>query len=227
MRRHMVQRFGGGTEVRVSQVQQTARRTGERSPLAKADWRYVEATALDDFAAPEWDLLGGQRGPFYAEQQAAQVLRLLSASRDDPSFGYQINNYGHCLQAATMAMRDGCEEEDIVVALLHDVGFVTCPDMHGEFAAALLGAYVSERNHWMLRRHAIFQQVHCNGLSGNQPDERERWRGHPYFAWTERFVARYDQNSMDANYENAPLEAFAPMVQRIFARPPKPPVYPE
>ena len=208
-------------------LQATERPAGERSPLAAADWRYVDATAMDDFAATHWALLTSQREPYYAEQQAAQVLQLLSASRDDPSFGYQINNYGHCLQAATMAMRDGCDEEYVVVALLHDIGFVTCPDMHGEFAAALLGAYVSERNYWMLRRHAIFQQVHCHDLPGNEPDERERWRGHPHFAWTERFVARYDQNAMDADYDNMPLAAFVPMVQRVFARPSKPPVYPE
>lgn len=212
------------TDHRATERPATERPTGERSPLAGADWRYVEATALDDFTPADWTLLNNQRGPYYAEQQAAQALRLLSAGRDDPTFGYRINNYGHCLQAATMAMRDGCDEEDVVVALLHDIGFVTCPDMHGAFAAALLGAYVAERNSWMLRHHGTFQQVHCHDLPSNEPDARERWRGHPHFAWTERFVARYDQNAMDADYDNAPLATFLPMVQRIFARPPKPPV---
>ena len=30
---------------------------------------------------------------------------MLSASADDPVFGYCINNYRHCLQAASLALR--------------------------------------------------------------------------------------------------------------------------
>ncbi len=200
---------------------------GARSALGGDGWHYVEAPVLDDFGTQDWETLNRQRTPYYAEQQAAQALRLLTASRDDATFGYQINNYEHCLQAATMTLRDGLDEETVVVALLHDVGFVTCPTMHGEFAAALLGAYISERNYWMLQRHAIFQLYHSRSMPGWNYDERERWRGHPHFEWTAEFVDRYDQNSIQASYENAPIEDFIPLVQKIFARQPRNPAYPE
>ena len=200
---------------------------GTRSALGGTDWQYIEAPGLDDFSAQDWETLNRQRTPYFAGQQAAQALRMLTASRDDATFGYQINNYEHCLQAATMALRDGLDEETVVVALLHDVGFVACPTLHGEFAAALLGAYISERNYWMLRRHAIFQVHHCRGWQGLDHDERERWRGHAHFEWTARFVERYDQNSIQADYENAKIEEFVPLVQRIFARPPRGVGHPE
>jgi predicted HD phosphohydrolase len=195
-----------------------------RSPLARPDWRYVEKPALEDFRAEDWALLERQRRLYYADEQARQVLRMLAVTAEDPTFGYQVSiPYGHGLQAATMAMRDGQDEETVVVALLHDIGFVTCPATHEEFAAALLGPYVSEKNEWMLRHHAIFQQVHVHEHPDVDRHERERWRGHPYFEWTATFVEQYDQRAIRADYDTAPLEVFAPMVFRLFARPPRGP----
>ena len=191
-----------------------------RSPLADPEWRYVAHIPLEDLAREDWILLESQRQAYLARHQADQALRMLSASEHDPSFGYQVNNYRHCLQSATMALRDGLSEEDVVVALLHDVGFNTCPLMHGDFAAALLGAYVSERNHWMLRHHATFQNLHAPHMPGIDPNERERWRGHPHFDWTAEFVSRYDQAAIDPDYRCEPLETFVPMVRAIFLRQP-------
>ena len=192
------------------------------TPLLHEHWSYVAPTALDDFRAADWALLDAQRAPYYAEQQASQVLRLLTCSRDDASFGYRVNNYRHCLQAATLVLRDGLDEETVVVALLHDVGFIVCPSSHGEFAAALLGAYVSAANHWMLRHHTAFQLFHCHEHPHGDRDARERWRGHAHFEWTARFIERYDQNAIDPAFVEAPLEVFEPLVRRLFARAPQP-----
>lgn len=191
-----------------------------RTPLAQPDWTYVEKMSLEEFSAADWQMLERQRAAYLAQQQASQVLRLLTGSQHDPSFGYQVNNYRHSLQSATMVLRDGHSEEDVVVALLHDVGFITCPMHHGDFAATLLGAYVSDRNHWMLQHHAVFQNLHAPHFPGADPHERERWRGHPHFDWTAEFVARYDEAACDPNYPYEPLETFVPMVRRIFARTP-------
>ena len=200
--------------------------TDKQSPLMQADWQYVTKNSLEDFSRADWQIMLSQRSLYYREQQARQVLRLLSESEHDSTFGYQINNFRHCLQSATLALRDGLDEEDIVVCLLHDVGFIACPDSHGEFAAALLGCYVSERNHWMLQRHALFQDAHCPHHPLAQVDARELWRGHPHFEWAATFVDRYDQAAIDPNYECAPLSEFEPMVMRLFARVPRIPHLP-
>jgi len=159
------------------------------SPLARPDWRHVDKIALEEFQPEDWHLLEQQRRLYLADLQADQVLRLLTASQDDPSFGYRVNNYRHCLQSATMVLRDGRDEEDVVVALLHDVGFTACPLLHGDFAAALLGAYISDRNHWMLEHHATFQNVHSPHLPGVKQHERDFWKGHAHYDWTAEFVA--------------------------------------
>ena len=192
------------------------------SPLLKPDWQYIEKVSLEDFTADDWTLLNRQRADYAPAEQARHVLRMLSDSKDDPTFGYMVNNYRHSLQSASMALRDGLPEEDIVVALLHDIGFIACPSMHGAFAAALMGAYISDRNYWMLNRHAVFQNLHSPGMPGVKQHERERWRGHPHFEWAATFVAKYDQDATDPHYDLVPLETFMPMVERLFARPPKP-----
>ena len=191
------------------------------SPLLQTDWQYVDKNSLEEFSRVEWQTLLSQRKVYYREQQARQVLRMLADSEHDATFGYRVNNYRHCLQSATLALRDGLDEEDIVVCLLHDIGFIACPDSHGEFAAALLGCYVSERNHWMLERHAFFQDAHSPHHPVANPKERERWRGHPHFEWAATFVDRYDQAAIDPNYDCAPLSEFEPMVMRLFAQTPR------
>lgn len=192
-----------------------------RSPLAEPGWRYVEKPELRQFRAADWALLARQRRDFYAKLQADHVLRLLRAMEHDPTWGYQVNTYQHCLQSATMVLRDGHDEETVVVALLHDIGFTLCPDSHGAFAAALLAPYVGEHHVWMLERHGIFQDAHAHEHPDADPAERERWRGHPHFAWAADFALRYDQNAIRADYPNAPLAYFEPMVQRLFSKPPR------
>lgn len=191
-------------------------------PLARADWSYIDKPCLEQFRADDWRLLEAQRAVFYAEHQAEQILSMLSQGRDLPSFGYRINNYRHCLQSATMAERAGHDEETVVVALLHDIGFITCPESHGPFAAMLLGSYISERNLWMLMHHQLFQQMHLHDCPGVDRNARERWRGHPHFAWAAEFVERFDQAAIDPAYDTAPLDHFAPAVRRLFARRPRP-----
>ena len=190
-----------------------------RTPLYRPEWRYVSSFEMERMSAEDWRALDAQRAVYRGALQADQVLRMLRTQEHEPSFGYPINNYRHCLQSATLAHRDGQDEETVVVALLHDIGFDACPQKHGAFAAALLEAYVSERHVWMLQHHQVFQDHHVGEHydAGLEREARERWRGHPHFDWTATFVARYDQAAMDPEYDNLPLEHFEPMVRRVFA----------
>ena len=73
------------------------------------------------------------------EQNLAELPDRLIAMVNDLSAdaAYNLNRRGHSLQAATRAMRDGANEELIVVALLHDIGETLGPINHGEVAAAV------------------------------------------------------------------------------------------
>lgn len=190
-----------------------------RDRLLRDSFRYMEHTTLETFEAADWAVLNRQRGEYASEQLAEQVLRMLVVSRDDPTFGYQINNYHHCLQTATLMMGDGLDDETVVMGLLHDLGFTVCPDSHAEFAATILGPYLSDRNLWVLLQHAVFQQYHIHEYPGLEENARERFRGHPDFEAAATFVERYDIVAINPNVDTAPIEVFEPLVNRFFERP--------
>lgn len=193
-----------------------------RTPLGDPAWRYVGAPDLEHLGAADWTILERQRGLVYRGRAARDALALLEMQKDDPSYGYHTNMYRHGLEAATRAWRAGADEEFIVVCLLHDIGYAIANPTHGEFAAALLRPYISEAHTWMLRQHQIFQKFHCHDLPGNDRMAREQFRGHPAFELTAHFVAHYDQNATDAGYETLPIQAFVPLVHRLFERTPRP-----
>jgi len=189
------------------------------TPLMEDDWVYVEPMNLDDFTADDWGVLDRQRVSYFNVERVRQAMTMLAAGVDAPTFGYQVNNLEHALQAATMTLRDGLDDETVVVTLFHDLGFLSNNESHGEFAAAFLKPYVSDRHVWMLERHMYFQAVHCATHPAVDPDIRERWRGHPDFEYTAHWVENYDINSFDPAYARATLEEFEPIVQRVFAKP--------
>lgn len=197
------------------------RKAGERNSLLRSDWIYIEACNIDDYTPEEWSVIKRQRMEYNAKERARQALELLSASRKAPTFGYQINNYEHCLQTATMLHRDGHDEDTVVTGLFHDAGFIVCPENHARFAADLIRPFISEKNAWMLDHHEIFQRIHMKGFfkpeESDYVNEREQWRGHQYFDWTEEFAARYDIVAINPGIESFPIEFFEPMVQRVFS----------
>jgi predicted HD phosphohydrolase len=178
-------------------------------------------TCMEELTPAEWNDLTLYRLRYNQIEQARQALEMLAASKNSPSYGFRVNNYRHCLQCATMLYRDGADEETIVCGLFHDLGFIVCPDNHGEFSAALLGNYISEKHHWMLRHHALFLDHHASGNLQLDAKARENYRGHSYFEYTAEWVARYDQTAIQTQYETAPLEFFESMVYRVFTRPSK------
>ncbi|MFT6563889.1 MAG: putative HD phosphohydrolase [Actinomycetes bacterium] len=128
---------------------------------------------------------------------------------------YPVDRRTHSIQAATRALRDGRDEEYIVVALLHDIGEAMGPLNHGEVIAAILHPFISEENHWMLEHHPLFQTYFYGGGVGIDPNGREAFRDSPHFERTAEFCALYDEVSFDPDYANEPVETFIPMVHRV------------
>jgi len=180
----------------------------------------VSFTRMDQGTREDYRLLDAlwreHHSPAPLTEAVLAHLKLLAG----PKLGYRIDRYQHSLQSATRAQRDGADEETVVCALLHDIGDTLAPDNHSELAAAVLRPYVSERNHWVVKHHGIFQGYYYWHHLGGDRDERERYRGHPHFEACVEFCERWDQTSFDPDYDTLPLDAFVPMVQRLFARPP-------
>ena len=154
-----------------------------------------------------------------AAAQADRVLQWLGEMDGDSP--YQISRLDHCLQTATRAERDGADDETIVCALLHDIGDVLAPTNHSQVAAALLAPYVSEKNHWIVKHHGLFQGYYWFEFDGKDPNARDRLKDHKYYDACVEFCARWDQVSFDPDYDSYRLEHFEPLVRALFARSPK------
>ena len=181
--------------------------------LLRPDFRFMSAPSLGAIAPDEWRLIQRQRTTFHRELAATQLLAMLRAGAELPTYGYRLNNYQHCLQTATMMAKAGYDEEDVVVGLFHDIAFVVAPEQHGSAAAMLLKGVTSERNQWMLEHHAVVGEQFL-------PDDKGAWRElrhHEHFAWTEEFVERFDLRAIDPGEQYAPLEDFESTVTSVFA----------
>ena len=133
--------------------------------------------------------------------------------------GYAVDRLTHCLQTATRAHRGGEDEEYVVCALVHDIGDTLATANHSEMAAVLLEPFVSEENHWIVKHHGVFQGYYFFHHLGLDRNMRDRFRDHEWFRDCAEFCEKYDQNCFDPDYDTLPLEAFEPLVRKLFAAP--------
>jgi len=131
---------------------------------------------------------------------------------------YNITRRDHCLQVATRALRDGRDEEYVVVALMHDIGEGLGPFNHGEVIASILRPFISRDNYFMLLHHPLFQTYFIAAHLGLDPNARDKFKGDPAYERTVEFCAKYDEVSFDPAYRNEPLSTFEPMVRRLLTK---------
>jgi predicted HD phosphohydrolase len=174
-------------------------------------------TSMETSTQADWMKIGAQ---FLAFAKALPDRVLTHLRLLDGDFGgFPVDRLTHCLQTATRAYRDGRDEEYVVCALLHDIGDTLGSYNHPDIAAAIVKPFVSEANHWMVAHHGIFQGYYFFHHVGMDRNMRDGFRDQPHFGYTEEFCARYDSPAFDAKAETMPLDAFEPMLRRVFAQP--------
>ena len=155
----------------------------------------------------------------FIEKTGDRIMKFMSGLTKTLE-GYKINRLEHSLQTATRALNDQADDEMIVAALLHDIGDEFAPLNHSEYAAAVLKPYVSEKTHWIVANHGIFQMYYYAHHLGGNKNVRDKFKGHKYFNDTVNFCERWDQKSFDPNYNSMKLKDFEPYVRRVFNRKP-------
>ena len=155
----------------------------------------------------------------FANKIAERILNFMS-NLTETLEGYQISRLEHSLQTATRAYKNKESDEIVVAALLHDIGDELAPMNHSEYAASILKPYVSEKTHWIVKKHGEFQMFYYAHHLGGDKNIRNKYKDHKYYQDTIDFCEKYDQNSFDPNYKSFPLEFFKPLVKKIFSRKP-------
>jgi predicted HD phosphohydrolase len=176
-------------------------------------------TAMRDATREDYQVIARHAAHFF-QGLPARVLSHLRLLAGDTG-GYAVDRLTHSLQSATRAQRDGRDDEYVVCALIHDIGDTLAAANHADLAATILEPFVSERNHWIVKHHAVFQGYYFFHHLGLDRNLRDRYRGHPYWRDCAEFCEKYDQNCFDPNYETLPLEVFEPLVQKVFRQPRK------
>ena len=178
----------------------------------------VSFTEMEKGTREDYLLLSKHEKKFI-EGTADRIINFMSGLNKTLE-GYKINRLEHSLQTATRALKEKAEDEMVVAALIHDIGDELAPLNHSEYAAAVLKPYVSEKTHWIIEKHGIFQMYYYAHHYNYNKNERDKYRDHPYFKDCANFCEKWDQASFDPNYETIPLKEFEPMLQRIFNREP-------
>jgi predicted HD phosphohydrolase len=178
----------------------------------------VSFTQMKDGTKEDYEFLTAHEID-HTKHTAQRLLKAL-VELDEGLSGYQITRLGHSVQSATRAWHDGADTDWVVAALLHDIGDIYAPYNHDEYAATILKPFIREQCTWVVQTHGDFQMVYYGHLVGGDQHKRERHRGSPYFDDCAEFCERWDQASFDPDYDDLPLEFFAPMVEEVFAREP-------
>ncbi len=172
---------------------------------------------MKDGTLEDWTIIGAEVQEFSRTLYRRIIDHLLLLEGD--CGGFPVDRLTHCLQTATLAHKDGKDEEYVVCALLHDIGDTLGPANHADIAAVLLQPYVSEANHWMVKHHAIFQGYYFFEYLGLNRNMREQFKDHPLYDRTLEFIEKYDAPAFDPDAETYSLSFFEPMIQRVFEKP--------
>lgn len=181
--------------------------------------RRTSFTSLSESKAEDWEIIAEEHMRFRAglPGRILDHMRLLGNDYG----GFPVDRLQHSLQTAALAADAGEDEEYVVCALLHDIGDTLGSTNHPDVAAAILEPFVSAENHWMVKYHGIFQGYNFFHYLGMDRNMRDQFKGSPEYDRTEAFIAKYDDLAFDASKPKLSLDAFAPMVARVFAEPKK------
>ena len=176
-------------------------------------------TAMRDATREDYQVIGQHAIEFFQglPDRVLSHLRLLEGDTG----GYAVDRLTHSLQSATRARRDGRDDEYVVCALLHDIGDNLASANHADLAAVILEPFVSDKNHWIVKHHGIFQGYYFFHHLGLDRDMRDRYRDNEWFRDCAEFCEKYDQNSFDPAYDTLPLEEFEPALRTVLSSPKK------
>ncbi len=176
-------------------------------------------TAMRDGTREDYQVIGRHSLEFFLGLPG-RILAHLSILAGDTG-GFAVDRLTHSLQTATRARRDGRNDEYVVCALIHDIGDTLASVNHADLAATILEPFVSEKNHWIVKQHGIFQGYYFFHHLGLDRNVRDRFREHEWWRDCAEFCEKYDQNSFDPEYDTLPLDAFEPALRKVFAAPRK------
>ena len=172
---------------------------------------------MDESTAEQWAVIGQEtmaNQPRVGERFLS-MLRELAAVTD----GFNCDQLVHALATATMAERSGADDEVVFASLCHDIGKLVSVFNHPAIAAEMIKPYVRDDVYRMILHHQDFQGRHYYQHFGKSQNERDQYRGEPWYELAEHFADDWDQQAFDPDYDYEPLEHFEPLVRKVTEAP--------
>ena len=174
-------------------------------------------TRMQDGTADDWAVIGAAHLEHFTKTPA-HIMDMLR-SLESVTVGFACDQLQHSLMTGTLARRDGASDEEVAIALLHDVGKAVNIPNHGAIGAELIRPYVSEDAYHAIYYHQQFQGKYYFEYMGASPTMREDHAGKSWYALAEKLVDRWDAPAFDPDFEVDSLESFEPLINEIFATP--------
>ena len=178
----------------------------------------VDFIRLDQAKKSDFDIMY----PHLREQHKDLSKRVLSFLEQlkGPKLGLKVDRLEHSLQTATRAYKDNATDEEIVCALLHDIGDSLAPDNHGAFAAEILKPFVNNSNYNIVKFHPEFQGYFFFDKIGADPNVRDRHKGNDWFDAAHNFCENWDMPAFDPDFKSKSLDFFKPVIMKVFSNTP-------
>ena len=174
-------------------------------------------TRMQDGTAEDWAVIGAAHQEHFAGTPARMMDMLKSLQ--DVTVGFACDQLQHSLMTGTLARRDGASDEEVVIALLHDIGKAVNIPNHGAIGAELMRPYISEDAYHAIYHHQKFQGRYYYEYMGESAHLREDFKEESWYDLAEKLVDRWDAPAFDPDFEVDSLESFEPLIQKIFASP--------
>lgn len=174
-------------------------------------------TRMQDGTAEDWAVIGAAHKEHFSKTPAHLMDMLRSL--ESVTVGFACDQLQHSLMTGTLARRDGGSEEEVAIALLHDVGKAVNIPNHGAIAAELIRPYVSEDAYHVIYNHQAFQGKYYYAFAGANPNMRDSFSNEPWYELAVKLVDHWDAPAFDPEFEVDSLESFEPLLEKIFAQP--------
>ncbi len=175
-------------------------------------------TRMDHGTAQDWAHIGAEHVKHQQAHAPGLVLDMLRKLKNI-QVGFAADQLTHCLMTATLAQQDNASDEEVLIALCHDMGKAVSIPNHGAIAAEILKPYVSDDAYNAIKWHQHFQGAYYYQHMGKPQDMREEFRATSWFSLAERLVDKWDMMAFDPDFVVTPLEAFEPLIIAAFSRP--------
>ena len=174
-------------------------------------------TRMQDGTAEDWAIIGAaHKEHFY--KTPAHLMDMLR-SLEQVTVGFACDQLQHSLMTATLARRDNASDEEVAIALLHEIGKAVNIPNHGPIGAELIRPYVSSDAYHAIYNHQHFQGRHYYEFMGQSPNMREDFAEESWYPLAVKLVDDWDAPAFDPDFEVDPLESFEPLLEQIFSQP--------